>query len=89
MAPTRKSMSFLTLRPNRNKNADKDKENSFLYRLSDFSTTINRRRSMRNMNLPNSAAKTLTVSRKLENKLAKNICETIRMFLSNAFHSQH
>lgn len=42
MAPTRKSLSFLTLKPS------KAKENTeFLYRLSDFSSTINRRKSLR------------------------------------------
>lgn len=40
MAPSK----FLTLKPH---NANKSKENSFLYRLSDFSSTINKRKSMR------------------------------------------
>lgn len=41
MAPYRFSLPFLTLKP---QNANKSKENSFLYRLSDFSSTINRRK---------------------------------------------
>lgn len=44
MAPTRKSLPFLTLRSTKVNNS---KENTFLYRLSDFSSTINRRKSMR------------------------------------------
>lgn len=44
MPPTRKSLSFLTLKPNA---AKKSRENSFLFRLSEHSTTIQRRQSMR------------------------------------------
>lgn len=48
MPPTRKSLSFLTLKSN---HGSKSKENTFLYRLSDYSSTIQRRKSMRNSTL--------------------------------------
>lgn len=41
MAPTRKSMQFLT---SKSRSSHKQKENTFLYRLSDFSSTINNRK---------------------------------------------
>lgn len=48
MPPTRKSLPFLTLKSN---HGSKSKENTFLYRLSDYSSTIQRRKSMRNSTL--------------------------------------
>lgn len=76
MAPTtRKSLSFLTLKPSKVSNS---KENSFLYRLSDFSSTINRRRSMRLSTLANNFKNIVSFNRKF--------CQfKINLFVNNPF----
>lgn len=48
MAPTRKSLGFLTLRKT-SLNRVKLKDVSFVHNLSDFSAKVNRRQSMRNL----------------------------------------
>lgn len=90
MAPTRKSLSFLTLKPKKVSN-----ESTFLYRLSDFSSTINRRRSMRlsslASNLKNIVSSNFyqlkikeTPSHSVSNRLTINLlCRQVRVALCN------
>lgn len=66
MAPTRKSLGFLTLRKT-SSNRVKLKDVSFVHNLSDFSAKVNRRQSMRHLRTStNRHVGTTTISNSLQ-----------------------